>query len=97
MPDSEVLLVEAAKLGLSGLSFEEACKRDDIKQLIMKDLSEIGNAAKLHTFEKVADIYLSSEAFSIENDLLTPTLKSKRPKIAERFKDQIEDMYAKLG
>jgi long-chain acyl-CoA synthetase len=96
VPDREVLSVEAARLGLSDASLEELCKRDDIKKIILRDLTEIGDASELHGFEQVADIYLCPEPFSVENGLLTPTLKSKRPKLAEHFRNQIEAMYAKL-
>lgn len=53
VPDPEVLPVEAAKLGLSNLSMEELCEREDIKQLIYKDLMDVGHSAKLLGFEQV--------------------------------------------
>lgn len=34
--------------------------------------------------------------FSVENGLLTPTLKSKRPMLKAHFKQEIEAMYANL-
>jgi long-chain acyl-CoA synthetase len=44
----------------------------------------------------VKDIFLSSEMFTVENDLLTPTLKSKRPQLKAHFKEQLDKMYEKL-
>lgn len=64
--------------------------------MILDDLLAVGKAAGLFSFEQVRDIYLSSEMFSVENDLLTPTLKSKRPKLKEHFMPQITSMYEKL-
>lgn len=96
VPEREVILDAASKMGLSDLSLEALCKRDDIKKVILKDLEEIGNTAELYGFERVADIHLSPEPFSVENGLLTPTLKSKRPKLVEHYRDQIDKMYAKL-
>jgi long-chain acyl-CoA synthetase len=75
---------------------QELCQREDVKKMIMDDLLAVGKAAGLYSFEQVKDIYVSSEMFSVENDLLTPTLKSKRPKLKEHFKPQITSMYEKL-
>ena len=35
---------------------------------------------------KVKNIYVHNEMFSIQNGLLTPTLKAKRPELREFFK-----------
>jgi long-chain acyl-CoA synthetase len=96
VPDPEVLLVEAAKIGLNELTMEQLCERGDIKKLILKDLVSVGKAAKLLGFEQVKDIYLCAEQFSVENNLLTPTLKSKRPQLRQHFADVIDKMYSKL-
>jgi len=45
---------------------------------------------------QVKDIYLHPDPFSVQNGLLTPTMKSKRPQLKAYFKPQIEDMYLKL-
>jgi len=44
----------------------------------------------------VRDIYLHYEMFTVENDLLTPTLKSKRPQLRTHFKTKLDGMYMKL-
>jgi len=93
IPDPEVLPSEASKIGLAGLSMEELCERDEIKQLIFKDLMDVGRSAKLLGFEQVKDIYLCAEQFTVENNLLTPTLKSKRPNLKKHFEAQISAMY----
>jgi len=38
---------------------------------------------------------LLSENFSIENGLLTPTMKVKRNKVIEKYKNILEDFYKK--
>ena len=42
------------------------------------------------------DLYLESEAFSVENELLTPTLKTKRAVARARYAAKIEEMYHNL-
>lgn len=44
-------------------------------------------------FSQVKDIHLCSEQFTVENGLLTPTLKSKRPALRRRFAAEIQNMY----
>jgi long-chain acyl-CoA synthetase len=41
----------------------------------------------------VKDIYLHPEQFSIENNLLTPTMKTKRPELGKYFEKEITEMY----
>jgi len=67
-----------------------------IKELILKDLIEIGKSMQLSSFEQVRDIRLYSEVFSIENGLLTSTLKIKRNACKNFFSQFIEDMYSNL-
>lgn len=45
---------------------------------------------------QVKDIYLHPDPFSIQNGLLTPSLKMKRPQLKDYFKPQIEDLYRHL-
>lgn len=47
-------------------------------------------------FYQVKAIYLHPDPFSVENGLLTPTLKFKRPDITNHFKDTFAEMYSKL-
>lgn len=45
---------------------------------------------------QVRDIALHQELFSIQNGLLTPTLKAKRTELRSRFREQIDELYAKI-
>ncbi len=48
---------------------------------------------KLTLVEKIKKIQLIDENFSIENGLMTPTMKVKRKKVTEKFKNQLENLY----
>lgn len=53
--------------------------------------------ALLHDFPgyaRIDGVVRIGEAWTVENGLLTPTLKPKRNKIEARYKDQIDAMYA---
>ncbi len=53
--------------------------------------------AKLPTHEQVKDLRVLLEEFSMDNGLLTPTLKVKRREVEKRFAQIIEDMYTKVS
>ena len=48
---------------------------------------------KLTQVEKIKKIQLIDENFSIENGLLTPTMKVKRKKVTEKYKKELENLY----
>uniref|UniRef100_A0A3B3D126 Long-chain-fatty-acid--CoA ligase n=1 Tax=Oryzias melastigma TaxID=30732 RepID=A0A3B3D126_ORYME len=45
----------------------------------------------------VKNIYIHNEMFSIQNGLLTPTLKAKRPELKEFFKQKIDQLYSSIS
>jgi long-chain acyl-CoA synthetase len=48
---------------------------------------------KLSILEKIKKFQLIDENFSIENGLMTPTMKVKRKKVTEKYKNQLENLY----
>jgi long-chain acyl-CoA synthetase len=73
-----------------GIAAENLLENDRVRNLI-KGIVEEKNR-ELASFETIKDFRLLDE-FSIENGLLTPTLKVKRNVAMERFADVIEEMY----
>jgi long-chain acyl-CoA synthetase len=59
-------------------------------------MAEEGRAAQLRGFEQVAAIHLHPQLFTVDNGLLTPTFKVKRPQAKAAFQAAIEAMYAGL-
>ncbi|RXM97514.1 Long-chain-fatty-acid--CoA ligase 5 [Acipenser ruthenus] len=95
VPDPEVLPDFAAKKGIKG-SLEDLCKNADIKKAIKEDMLKLGKESGLQSFEQIKDLYLHPEQFTIENGLLTPTLKAKRAELTKVFKDEIDKLYVSL-
>ncbi|CAB1316749.1 unnamed protein product [Coregonus sp. 'balchen'] len=96
VPDPETMPAWALKKGMEG-SYRDLCKNTVLKKAIMEDLQRLGKASGLHSFEQVKNIYIHNEQFSIQNGLLTPTLKAKRPELREFFKEKIEDLYENIS
>ncbi len=61
-------------------------KIENIINIINKNLTIV---------EKVKKFYLIDEDFSIENGLLTPTMKVKRNKVIQKYKNILENFYKK--
>jgi len=61
------------------------------KEKINKVIEKIN--LKLTLLEKIKRIQLIDENFSIENGLMTPTMKVKRKKVTEKYKNQLENLY----
>ena len=64
----------------------------------LKEKEKINNVIekinkKLTLLEKIKRIQLIDENFSIENGLMTPTMKVKRKKVTEKYKNQLEKLY----
>uniref|UniRef100_A0A8C7Y823 Long-chain-fatty-acid--CoA ligase n=1 Tax=Oryzias sinensis TaxID=183150 RepID=A0A8C7Y823_9TELE len=89
VPDPEFLSGWAErKLGLQG-SYKELCGNEKVKAAILEDMIRLGKEGGLKSFEQVKAIYLHTELFSIENGLLTPTLKSKRNEMLQHFRSEL--------
>uniref|UniRef100_A0A8D3DG31 Long-chain-fatty-acid--CoA ligase n=1 Tax=Scophthalmus maximus TaxID=52904 RepID=A0A8D3DG31_SCOMX len=95
VPDPDVLPGFAKSLGCQG-SAEDLCKRTEIKKAILSDMTKLGREAGLKSFEQVKDVHLHPEQFTIENGLLTPTLKAKRAELKALFQPQIDTLYANI-
>ena len=63
------------------------------KEKITKIISEINK--NLTIVEKIKKFHLINETFSIENGLLTPTMKVKRNKVIAKYKNILEHLYKK--
>jgi long-subunit acyl-CoA synthetase (AMP-forming) len=75
-----LLLVALSEIGL-------ARTRDAVEEGLQGQLSYINT--KLASYKKVATIVIVAEPFTVENDMMTPTLKIKRPKVHNRYKDRM--------
>ncbi|KAG3109608.1 hypothetical protein PI124_g11353 [Phytophthora idaei] len=69
-------------------------QRRELEKAVLADMDIVARADGLHGFERVKKIYLTPEAFTVENDLVTPTLKPKRAKLTKHFADVVKTLYA---
>ena len=81
----------AAEHGITADTLDELLAHEKINALIQDEVNE--KNTHFASFETIKKFRLLEE-FSIENGMLTPTLKVKRNVAMERFADLIDSMYA---
>mmetsp|Transcript_18687 Transcript_18687/g.52275 ORF Transcript_18687/g.52275 Transcript_18687/m.52275 type:complete len:677 (+) Transcript_18687:212-2242(+) len=96
VPDEEPVrsLLVSADPSAAKAPLSDLCESEKLRSAIMGDIAKIGKANGLHGFEMPKAIHLSDQPFSVEDGLLTPTFKLKRPQARDKFQKEIERMYA---
>jgi len=69
---------------------------DEFKKLVLDDMNRLATEHHCSSLEKPKAIHLISDAFTVDNDLLTPTFKLKRNIAKNVFQAQIDKMYEVL-
>jgi len=97
VPDFEALKEIAEMGGASVGSLKDAAAREallDRESVVLALESDLKRLqGDLAAFERVRRFELLADPFTVENGMLTPTLKVKRKIVEERYKDLIEKMY----
>ena len=65
----------------------------DLINDIVKTFDSFGRSNGLKGFELPKKVYLSKESFSVENNVLTPTMKIRRHFAKQKFAEQIKSIY----
>jgi long-chain acyl-CoA synthetase len=73
------------------------CQDPDLKKDLLDQMVASAKVNKLTGLEKPLDLFLTTEAFSVENNLLTPTFKLKRNIARTYYETQINEMYEELA
>jgi long-chain acyl-CoA synthetase len=74
-------------------SFEDICKDEKLKEIILNDLHRLAKEYKFKYYETISNIYVHSELFSQENGLITLTFKTRRTAARQYFQDIIQSLY----
>jgi len=75
-----VLMVVPSEMGM-------AKPKADLMKSYEKTVEQVNS--NLANYQKVGAVVVVKEAFSVENGTLTPTLKIKRPKVHDKYKDRL--------
>jgi long-chain acyl-CoA synthetase len=91
VPTREMVERYAQENGITAAGYTELLARREIHDLVASAVERA--TAELAPFEKVRSFALLAEGFTVANELLTPTLKLRRKKIVERYRNVIDALY----
>ena len=92
VPDYEMVKLRLRSQGLVPSATHEALvKEPEVRKLFEREIErELSHAAN---YERVRRFALLDEPFTIENSMLTPTLKVKRTEAELRYRELIDSLY----
>eukprot|EP01095_Lingulamoeba_sp_RSL-Kostka_P017794 TRINITY_DN9479_c0_g1_i2.p1 TRINITY_DN9479_c0_g1~~TRINITY_DN9479_c0_g1_i2.p1 ORF type:complete len:116 (-),score=37.97 TRINITY_DN9479_c0_g1_i2:208-555(-) len=76
--------------------FEDIVENETFKQIVLSDLDHVGRELGLNGFEIPKAVSFTND-FSIEDGIVTPTMKLRRIRAKEFFSEEIELMYDSIN
>lgn len=70
-------------------------KSEALEKAVIADFNKLAAENKFNSLEKIKHIYLTQELFSIENEILTPTMKIKRNVAKQVYQKELAELYAR--
>ncbi|RLN96460.1 hypothetical protein BBJ28_00020152 [Nothophytophthora sp. Chile5] len=95
VPDPEMAEAWAQERGLVGANATGAqvVGHPEFQKTVLEDMASVAKAAELRGFEVIKNVHFHPEPFSLEDGLITPTFKLKRPQLKTFFQAQITQLY----
>ncbi len=91
VPDAAALRAWAKSNAIMTEELATLCKDDRVRARYAK---EIADGAGDKGYERVEAFVLVPDEFTVDNEMLTPTMKVKRRVVVQRYKDEIDALYA---
>ncbi|EFJ51208.1 hypothetical protein VOLCADRAFT_73402 [Volvox carteri f. nagariensis] len=96
VPNKAVITAWAKEAGVSG-GYEEGLLEDPrVNQYILSELVRVGKEDKLKGYEIIKAVHLDHVQFSVEEDLMTPSFKLRRPQLQAKYQKVIDAMYTDI-
>tara|TARA_B110000285_G_scaffold233354_1_gene306938 strand:+ start:1822 stop:2121 length:300 start_codon:yes stop_codon:yes gene_type:complete len=93
VPEASTVKKWAAEEGISDLDMAKVYEDHKFHKVVLDDFVALNKANKMSGLEKIKGIYVSEEPFTIENEILTPTMKIKRNIAKNKYIDKLNAMY----
>ena len=86
------MLIYIEKYGSKSKTVEQAKTDPIVFKAVMEGIA-LYNEKAISRAQRVQIVTVLGEDFSVDNGLLTPTLKLKRKEVLKRYADVVETMY----
>ena len=77
-------------------SISDICQDPEVRKLLLWEIGSIAKSSGLQGWEVPVGVVVEPEPFSIENGLLTSTLKQCRPKLEAKYRVMLEGVYHEM-
>lgn len=74
----------------------DLCRVQEINRRVLEELAHVGRERKLKGYEIVRGIILEPVPWEPATEVMTPTLKVKRPQMYNRYRTQLEELCKKI-
>ncbi|MBN1800284.1 MAG: AMP-binding protein [Candidatus Lokiarchaeota archaeon] len=92
VPDFGILGIEAKEMGISEINPSDLVKNPEIQQLLKETVQNQLKDNFAH-YEVPKKLIFTAEDFTLENGLLTQTMKLKRRNVFQKYGEQIDALY----
>jgi len=92
VPDADFLAAWSKRNGKNG-DLARAAQDGALHKELYEAVERVN--ANLSVIERVRRIMVAPEAFTIENEMMTPTLKLRRHVITNRYREELERLYGR--
>lgn len=100
VPDVPAAKAWASSRAKGNVSLEDIIAMDEFKKDVLAELETIRDRSKFKKYERIVDCIFDvsdlnslGQGFHVDNDLMTPTFKLKRPQLKRRYGEQLDALY----
>ncbi len=90
--DAGVLAPWCKERGIATADHDAMVADPRVRALVVAEIARL--TTELKGYERIADFVLTSEELTLDNGMLTPTLKVKRREVLEKYGARLEALYA---
>jgi len=93
VPNFEVFRATLGALA-EGKTDEEICASREARDVMLGKMNEAAAASKLLSYQQVKALILEPHPWTIEDNLLTPTLKTRRTQLRKKYAEAVQALCA---
>jgi long-chain acyl-CoA synthetase len=70
------------------------CASEDVRKAVLADMEKVGRASGLTSLEIPKRVHIEPNQWTVESQLITPTMKPSRPKLRKHYQSIINKLYS---